>query len=121
MQAEEFVLSVLKAVKALNNVSITAMIIPQEILGDAITYFRVSTEPLEALCIDEDEDENDDAEFVLMQIDFWGREYNRAVELFSTAKKALRRTGKAIFIDRRDERDLESNFYRITTEFKIFI
>jgi hypothetical protein len=116
VDAENFILNTLKnddAVKTYTE-SITAMIIPQDVHGSAITYFRVSSEPLNTLC------GVGASEFVNMQVDFWGTQYREVVEMFKAGRDALVATGKAIITNRHDERDEASGYYRVIAEFRIF-
>jgi hypothetical protein len=118
MDAENFIYETLindAGVKAYTN-SVTAMLIPQEVKGSAITFFRVSTEPFNTLCVEEAV-----SEFVTMQIDFWGSEYRKTISMYEAGRRALETTGKAELMNRHDEKDTENGYYRVITEFKIFI
>lgn len=95
--------------------SVTPMIIPQEVTGNAITFFRISTEVFNVLCEGEA-----GGEYANMQIDFWGKQYLETINMFNAGRKALEATGKAMFMNRHDERDAASANYRVAAEFKVY-
>jgi hypothetical protein len=96
--------------------SVTAMVIPEDAAGAAITFCRLSTVPLNSLCVNDSV-----SEFANMQIDFWGTQYRETIEMFYAARRALELAEKAVFTNRRDEKDAKTGYYRIISEFKIYI
>lgn len=115
MDAERLIMSTLTKDPAVSSKTknITAMVMPQKVVTPSVTFYRVSTSPMNVLC------GGIPAEYVHMQVDIWGKDYQDTVDLFRAVNAAITGTGKAEYTDRQDWLE-DTKYYRITAEYMIF-
>jgi hypothetical protein len=114
MMVESLILSALKGNTAAGN-NVFALVLPSGTVRPAITYQRISTEPVNSIVGSSGLDR------VRMQIDCWAGTFQAAVEIAEAVRTLMAAAGFQGLLDNQSsEFEEETRLYRVSSDFFVW-